>query len=552
MGNAVGTIGKVVKALSPKKYEDLNQRVLAGVLKQLYGIDEEGNASFLGGLDMKPNPGLVDEVLAMGTLLPERYTPDVSKASQEDIDKLNELINEQLGLEEAHGYKERGEEALGTMLSQGPVGVTREAVTKAPGMLRKMGRGLGTAAEWFTPTVEAKPLNYAVGALTGGGLGGLADQLSDLERSQELTRGMKALDKGMAEGGKVSGLRMLLKLAEKKGFDPDLVKEHMDAFTGGHPDDMDEFAQSLMGRDLEGNLHSLINGEFSDMPMGDGPGIVPERFQELTGLDMGPDSPHRVSGIEDALSRIGRDPLEEEQSIVATRGDILGKTRQAAEAMAAKVAATKYLYKAGDRIRGSKPHPYEVLHPTLIKDKPAYRVWDPHDEQEFDMPESGVTGLFDGPKKFGKGGSVEKLMAAIQSLKAEMPERKQTEIYKSLSDLSDQHEMPVSQIMHLLERQNPPMRTPPIQAQVHPDPVGQLPWMTRAMKLRNLTDEPFDYLNTNLEIPFQTRQDLATAYAKAIGAYHDVMDQPSEEALGLYEKLHNEFGQMAAPFKPQE
>lgn len=588
MGNAVGTIGKIVDKASLPNARAGNKRMLAGILKQLYGIDEEGNASFMGGLDWKPNPGLIDEVLAMGTLLPDRYVPEVSKKSQENVDKLNDLINEQLGIEEAHGLKERSEEALGTMLSQGPVGVTREAIVQSPSAIRKIGRGLGTAAEWFTPTVEARLPNYLAGTATGGALGAEADHLSDavegnadlnwLDRAllglmkpknpDDLSRAINQVDsithksgggliqqlhdlgRKYAEGGKVSGLKMLLKLAAKQGFDDEDLKVLPEALHSISDGDPEGLAQSILDsnqpKDLKQALSEVLDDHMNNI-----------MDQRATGMMRGRDGtepPMRemIAPPAGDPPDFGRRPgPEDQQRLIDFHNAFSSDVRRRALGMGEAIKKVPWKYKIGDRVQGSLPVPYEVIGYRIDKKHgPLYQMRTVDGEQEFEMPELGIRGAFTGPKKFGKGGEVSKLAEALRALKASMAEKPQTEVYKSLSDLSDQHEVPVSQIMKILEQQPDPS-IKPLQALIHPTDE-QLSPMIAALKSKSLLDEPFDYLNTNLSIPQSERENLATAYAKAINSYHDVMEQPSTEALGIYQQLADQFGQMAAPYKPKE
>jgi hypothetical protein len=171
-----------------------------GFLSQWYGLNDEGDPQFLGGESLKNWPGIVDEVIAMPTLLPDRFVPDASNRAAERLEKLNAAIHEDMKLKPASGFRENLIDAAGTMAGQIPTGgakaVEGAAAKAAPGLLRKAGNVVKTAGEWFTPTVEATPSNYLIGTLTGGGLNSLAEEVPD--------RGVNAVSK-YATGGGVSG-----------------------------------------------------------------------------------------------------------------------------------------------------------------------------------------------------------------------------------------------------------------------------------------------------------------------------------------------------------
>lgn len=207
-GNALGTISRMARYLSmSEENKSSNQRILAGLMKQLYGLNKDREPAFLGGLDSDPNPGIVDEVLALPNILPDRFVPEVSKQAQRDLDELSQKVNRDMGLREAHGFKERGQEALGTMLGQIPVAAAKApevaagAVKAAKGS--KLAHNFMQALEWFTPSVEPNPLNYAIGTATGGGLGGAADALGDLADEKEAARALQEVPVKKAGGGAV-------------------------------------------------------------------------------------------------------------------------------------------------------------------------------------------------------------------------------------------------------------------------------------------------------------------------------------------------------------
>lgn len=67
----------------------------------------------------------------------------------------------------------------------------------------------------------------------------------------------------------------------------------------------------------------------------------------------------------------------------------------------------EYKYKPGDLVRGAKFR-HRILHRTTMKDgTPGYYVENIDTESEYILPEHGILGKFEGPKKFAEGGSVE-------------------------------------------------------------------------------------------------------------------------------------------------
>lgn len=585
-GGSLGAISKLMRALSvSEENKGANQRVAAGLAKQLYGLDENGEPAFLGGLDMKPNPGIVDEILALPGLLDlvgmEEHVPEVSRQAQRDLDVLSEKINKKMGLKEAHGFRERGQEALGTMLGQIPVaarGAAKAVAQEAPSLSKRFLKSMATASEWFTPTVERSPLNYAVGTAMGGGLGGAADMLGDAAAEAELSRGMRSLDKGYAKGGKVSALNMLIKLLQKEdpSIDPDEMMKVISGTSEGM--DLDEWAQEIMAGDragLMGRVSMLVDdytenlldtpdsratqmgdramepdlsfGDLYDDPergtidLGNAGALDDAELQFLDGFKDGPA----------AREQRARDIL---QSTPEFRNNLIADVRRMAAERAAAADKYPWKYKVGARVKGSLETPYEVLGRYIDKEgRGMYRMRTIDGEQEFDMPEEGVKGEFSGPKAtFGEGGRVAGLVDAVRVLKKFLGsggEQPQTEIYKQISKISDEHDVPVSRVLEILEGVPAPkvdMRA--VLPQQRPaDP--QLDIIAEVLKTRKSLDEPIEFLNVDETISTDARENLATMYAKALNAHHDTVDQPSSEALGMYQSLANEFINAAAPFK---
>jgi len=184
-------------------------RVLSGIASQWYGLDEGGNPT------AGETPGLVHETKALGALpttlartgldayagffaknvmgVPEEQVlqdpmynmvkqamladPEWATKAAEKADAIHKAVREDMRLKAAHGFQENFAESLGVMLGQLPIpgklatkGV--EATAKAPSMLRRIEQG----AEWFTPTVDPKAVNYLTGAGVGATIGTLGDE----------------------------------------------------------------------------------------------------------------------------------------------------------------------------------------------------------------------------------------------------------------------------------------------------------------------------------------------------------------------------------------
>lgn len=177
------------------------QLALRGFLSQWYGLDENGDAKFLGGNSFKHWPGIVDDVIAMPTVLPDKWVPDASRHAADRLEKLNAKMHEDMELAPAHGFRENMIDAAGTMAGQVPTGgakAVEEGVAKtAPSLLRRAGTAVKDLGEWFTPTVEKTPGSYLTGTLVGGASNTAAEPSED-------TQGVNMVSKyGM--GGTVAG-----------------------------------------------------------------------------------------------------------------------------------------------------------------------------------------------------------------------------------------------------------------------------------------------------------------------------------------------------------
>lgn len=185
-----------------------------GVLSQLYGLDEEGEPAFLGGSSLDHWPGLVDEILALPTILPEKYVPEASNRASERLERLNELIHEDMGLGAAEGITENMYNAAGVMAAQIPTGGASAAKTGVTRFLPKARRAVGNVLEWFTPTVNKTPGSYITGTAVGGGLNSLespADETEGVRPVSKYDRGgsvgadMARMKGKYAAGGKAQG-----------------------------------------------------------------------------------------------------------------------------------------------------------------------------------------------------------------------------------------------------------------------------------------------------------------------------------------------------------
>lgn len=187
------------------------QLFLHGALSQLYGLNDRDEPAFLGGMtfrkgplgsyDLVPTftgtPGIVDELLSMGAILPEGYVPEVSKRAEDRLERLNKMLYEDMGLEPPQNLEENLYSAAGTMASQLPTGGGKALETAAAksGLLGKLKRGGELLSEWFTPTTDISPASYGAGTAVGA-----LSQQAETEAEKEQER-MAANAARFAEGG---------------------------------------------------------------------------------------------------------------------------------------------------------------------------------------------------------------------------------------------------------------------------------------------------------------------------------------------------------------
>lgn len=246
----LSTFRKLLKATG----NEFAVRPAAGFLSQIMGIDEKGNVGF--GLDNavkdpkdRKNLGMVDEVLSLPTLveLLGFDPPEFAEDAAERLEVLKNAIRDDMGIEPPRGFLENAGEALGTMGAQLPVPGKKKvdiAVEGGKGALsaakRVLKKVLGSAPEFFSPTIQPKVSNYLSGAGFGGLLGSLADGSEDVETEDTSS------DIGPQEFGAgglvaaVAGLnaRRLRNEAAAAGKKPPTDEEVYAAIRGNNPLDL--------------------------------------------------------------------------------------------------------------------------------------------------------------------------------------------------------------------------------------------------------------------------------------------------------------------------
>lgn len=144
---------------------NLGRRVRKGALSQWASMDKDGNVGvpLINGAGL---PGMVDDTLSLPAIF---YDPSpnslVGKAAAR-TDRLSEALAEMLDLDpEVPDTEAALGESLGAMLAQLPLPASalKSGLKRAPGLLRG-------ASEFFSPIVEPKIGNYAIGTAFGTGL----------------------------------------------------------------------------------------------------------------------------------------------------------------------------------------------------------------------------------------------------------------------------------------------------------------------------------------------------------------------------------------------
>jgi hypothetical protein len=229
--------------MSDESPTDRLKRVWAGLKSQIMSRDPETGELYLGGWqDLKDDfkglpmskrkrhsrPGIVDETLSLPSLMAivpggEKYVPDWALAAAERADQMHQSAREEQGLSEPKGFAQNAEEALGVMLGQVPIPLAK---LRQLGMVKNLAPStksavvkkiLGSAPEWFSPSIDPSVANYAAGTAFGGGIGGYSDykegQADDEANFERATRSLadravkgESLIPGYEEGGKVAKL----------------------------------------------------------------------------------------------------------------------------------------------------------------------------------------------------------------------------------------------------------------------------------------------------------------------------------------------------------
>lgn len=212
-GGMVERLGNLARKLgySGNGAPEVRARVASGLMSQIAGLKEDGTAGFgpLVSADEKGNlrsswaPGLIDELKASPMLLEILgiEAPQWARDAQDRSDKLHQLVRSQMHVAEPRGFAENMDESLGMMLGQLPV---PGGSTKRVGSTLREAAQLGETSalaplEYLLPTIKPSIENYLSGAVAGGELSSLPDQLAVLMAKQ---RGETPVVK-KAEGGAV-------------------------------------------------------------------------------------------------------------------------------------------------------------------------------------------------------------------------------------------------------------------------------------------------------------------------------------------------------------
>lgn len=153
-------------------------------------------------------PGIIDETLSLPAFLGELGVPAIQRHilppllgeqqprpgeewkapnwSHKALDRamsLEEALRKEHNLAPPRGFLENAAEAAGTMLGQLPTPWSR---LKSVGPLAKaMKKIAGSPLEWFSPTIDPKLANYAVGTGFGGGLGTLLQGPEESDQEED-------------------------------------------------------------------------------------------------------------------------------------------------------------------------------------------------------------------------------------------------------------------------------------------------------------------------------------------------------------------------------
>lgn len=234
--------------------EDSLARPLSGLASQYMGYNEETgeveNAAMANlrrifnadrrrkeGLppEKRVLPGMITDALSLPNILGNG--PEWSQRMQELADATHRGVDEGMGLESPQGFRQNALNSLGVMTGQIPVPgrekaqAAQQAGQGALSLMKRMGKGtLTSPIEFMSPTIDPKMSNYLFGAVGGGALGSLGDEVP-LDEMEE-----PRVPIHRAQGGKVGILHRLNKMARRRGeriLDEDPRLEYMlgdDAF----------------------------------------------------------------------------------------------------------------------------------------------------------------------------------------------------------------------------------------------------------------------------------------------------------------------------------
>jgi len=186
---ALRMLRDVAVSLGRDSAADKRKRLALGLASQLFGADENGDAT----LDYRPDvtkmltnlatkgstgyegnvPGLVDSAISLGAVPAalasgvtgdEYRGPAISERAQGRVDALDSSLHRDYNLSPASTPGEIFDESLGMMLGQLPV--------KGPKVAEKFGqeaidlgrKGMLSGLEFLSPTIVASPENYLIGA----------------------------------------------------------------------------------------------------------------------------------------------------------------------------------------------------------------------------------------------------------------------------------------------------------------------------------------------------------------------------------------------------
>lgn len=241
--------------------EDSLARPLSGMASQILGEDpnEPGKLVFpplqnmkrVWNADARRKAGKEPEKMAMPGMIQDSLSlpaifgggPQWAQDASASADRIHSAVDEGMGLTPPQGFRQHALNSAGMMASQIPVmGKTKEVPEIAKGALqiaKKYGaKVLKSPIEFFSPTIEPKMANYALGSVAGGGLGTLGDEAGEVAEEMPPPRAV-----ARAEGGKVGALKQILRSVSM------------------NPDATVKQKQHVIGEPVEEVLHAANEGE---------------------------------------------------------------------------------------------------------------------------------------------------------------------------------------------------------------------------------------------------------------------------------------------------